>query len=124
MYVKSYNQTHEKGEGQGNNELGYDYSETDSPGYIYIVNGEKQNNDGYYTNNNILDYENYNSMYCGKNGTKTGYWWLASPSARRSDYMCGEDGILTSLRVNTYKYYDGVDPLVSLKSSFIPEIGD
>ena len=30
---------------------------------------------------NTLDCKGYNSMYAGENGSKTGYWWLASPSS-------------------------------------------
>ena len=80
MYVKSYNQTH------GDDALGCQYQTNDAPGYIYKVNNTIQNG-GWYTNDDTLDYSmTYKSMYCGQNGnkTKTGYWWLASPSVYES----------------------------------------
>ena len=78
MYVKSYNQTH------GDDALGCQYQTNDAPGYIYKVNNTIQNG-GWYTNDDTLDYSmTYKSMYCGQNGNKTGYWWLASPSVYES----------------------------------------
>ena len=112
MYVASYNQVSHS---IGNYTLGATYRETSSPGYIYTVNGTQQNN-GYYTNNNTLDYTGYNSMYCGKNGSKEGYWWLASPSALGSSSVCSEGGYGTYLYYNTYSTTIGACPLVSLKS--------
>ena len=116
MYVKSYNQTH------GDDALGCQYQTNDVPGYIYKVNNTIQNG-GWYTNNDTLDYSmTYKSMYCGQNGKKTGAWWLASPSARDSSNVCvvsgGNANLCHSISSNDY----GVSPLVSLKSSFIPEI--
>ena len=116
MYVKSYNQTH------GDDALGCQYQTNNVPGYIYKVNGTIQNY-GWYTNSNTLDYSmTYKSMYCGQNGNKTGYWWLASPSARDSSLVCGVYGGNAGLSGNYYSNYYGVSPLVSLKSSFIPEV--
>ena len=116
MYVKSYNQTH------GDDALGCQYQTNDVPGYIYKVNNTIQNG-GWYTNNDTLDYSmTYKSMYCGQNGKKTGAWWLASPSARDSSNVCvvsgGNANLCHSISSNDY----GVSPLVSLKSSFIPEV--
>ena len=117
MYVKSYNQTH------GDDALGCQYQTNDVPGYIYKVNNTIQN-DGWYTNSNILDYSmTYKSMYCGQKGNKTGDWWLASPSARNSIDVCdvsGNGG--AGLNYGGYGNGYGVSPIVSLKSSFIPEI--
>ena len=116
MYVKSYNQTH------GDDALGCQYQTNNVPGYIYKVNNTIQNS-GWYTNNDTLDYSmTYKSMYCGQNGNKTGYWWLASPSANYSYYVCGVNGFDANL--GNGRYYDDyrVSPLVSLKSSFIPEV--
>ena len=118
MYVKSYNQTH------GDNALGCQYQTNDAPGYGYKVNGTIQNS-GWYTNSDTLDYSmTYKSMYCGQNGnkTKTGYWWLASPSAYGSSNVCSVNGDIAGLNLNSYYYDCGVSPLVSLKSSFIPEV--
>lgn len=116
MYVKSYNQTH------GDDALGCQYQTNDVPGYGYKVNGTIQNS-GWYTNKDTLDYSmTYKSMYCGQKGNKTGYWWLASPSAHYSDAVCYVDGNLANLNNSSYDNSIGVSPLVSLKSSFIPEV--
>lgn len=116
MYVKSYNQTH------GDDALGCQYQTNDVPGYIYKVNNTIQNG-GWYTNNDTLDYSmTYKSMYCGQNGNKTGYWWLASPSAYISSRVCSVDGFRARLDSYRYSGIYGVSPLVSLKSSFIPEV--
>ena len=116
MYVKSYNQTH------GDDALGCQYQTNDVPGYIYKVNNTIQNG-GWYTNNDTLDYSmTYKSMYCGQNGNKTGYWWLASPSAGISSYVCFVRGYNARLDFGYYGNLGGVSPLVSLKSSFIPEV--
>ena len=116
MYVKSYNQTH------GDDALGCQYQTNDVPGYGYKVNGTIQNS-GWYTNNDTLDYSmTYKSMYCGQNGNKTGNWWLASPSASYSGGVCIVGGYDAGLSNNDCDIYFGVSPLVSLKSSFIPEV--
>ena len=116
MYVKSYNQTH------GDDALGCQYQTNTVPGYIYKVKDTIQNS-GWYTNDNTLDYSmTYKSMYCGQNGNKTGAWWLASPSARASKGVCGVTGNSARLDCGYYGSGRGVSPLVSLKSSFIPEV--
>ena len=116
MYVKSYNQTH------GDDALGCQYQTNDVPGYIYKVNNTIQNG-GWATNENTLDYSmTYKSMYCGKNGNNTGYWWLASPSAADPSDVCYVSGSSATLSNANYSNTGGVSPLVSLKSSFIPEV--
>ena len=116
MYVKSYNQTH------GDDALGCQYQTNTVPGYIYKVKDTIQNS-GWYTNDNTLDYSmTYKSMYCGQNGKRTGSWWLASPSARSSSRVCDVGGSNARLYGSDYYYNDVVSPLVSLKSSFIPEV--
>ena len=89
MHVASYNQVpHTQ---IGNYTLGATYRETSVPGYIYTLNGVQStiSKDDYYTGDNSLDYTGYNSMYCGKNGSKGSYnWWLASPSSDNSNYVC------------------------------------
>ena len=117
MYVKSYNQTH------GDDALGCQYQTNNVPGYIYKVKDTIQNS-GWYTNSNTLDYSmTYKSMYCGQNGKKTGSWWLASPSAYGSDRVCYVDGYSAYLICCPYSGGScGVSQLVSLKSSFIPEV--
>ena len=122
MYVASYNQVSHT---TGNYKLGATYRATDYPGYIYTLNGKQSNisNSDYWTGNNTLDYAGYNSMYCGKNGsTGSYYWWLASPSAGGSDYVCAVSGYYAFLSTNHYSSTYGVCPLVSLKSSFQLEI--
>ena len=117
MYVKSYNQTH------GDDALGCQYQTNNVPGYIYKVKDTIQNS-GWYTNSNTLDYSmTYKSMYCGQKGNKSGYWWLASPSAYGSDRVCYVDGYSAYLICCPYSGGScGVSQLVSLKSSFIPEV--
>ena len=116
MYVKSYNQTH------GDDALGCQYQTNYVPGYIYKVNNTIQN-DGWNTNSNTLDYSmKYKSMYCGQNGENTGTWWLASPSANGSGGVCFVYGHYAGLSSDGYSNDFGVSPLVSLKSSFIPEV--
>ena len=116
MYVKSYNQTH------GDDALGCQYQTNNVPGYIYKVNDTIQN-DGWSTNSDTIDYSmTYKSMYCGQDGNKTGYWWLASPSAYGSNHVCFAHGYSATLSYYTYGGGSGVSPLVSLKSSFIPEV--
>ena len=116
MYVKSYNQTH------GDNALGCQYQTNNAPGYGYKVKGTIQNS-GWYTNSNTLDYSmTYKSMYCGQNGENTGTWWLASPSANGSGGVCFVYGHYAGLSSDGYSHDFGVSPLVSLKSSFIPEV--
>ena len=104
--------------------LGATYRATSAPGYIYTLNGAQStiSNDDYWTGNNSLNYTRYNSMYCGQNGNKTGFWWLASPSASYSRHVCGVNGGNADLNYNGSYTSSGVSPLVSLKSSFIPEV--
>ena len=122
MYVASYNQVSHT---TGNYKLEATYRETREPGYIYTLNGKQStiSNDDYWTGNNTLDYTGYNSMYCGRNGSTGNYWWwLASPSADDSNYVCFVYGGSAYLGSDSYSYAYGVCPLVSLKSSFQLEI--
>ena len=113
MYVASYNQVSHT---IGNNILGATYRETNAPGYIYTVNGTQQNS-GYFTNENTLDYMGYNNMYCGLNNSKGQYlWWLASPSVSNNQRVCYVYGYNARLDYNLYYYTYNVCPLVSLKS--------
>ena len=124
MYVKSYNQAYNGITDSNVYTLGATYRATSAPGYIYTLNGAQStiSNDDYWTGNDSLNYTRYNSMYCGQNGKKTGFWWLASPSASYSRHVCGVNGDDAGLgdRYSNGSY--GVSPLVSLKSSFIPEV--
>ena len=109
MYVASYNDVpHTE---VGNNTLGLKYS---SPGYKYTVNGELQNS-GWSTDYDTLDYKRYNSMYAGKNGNKSGYWWLASPSSSGDNAGCFVSDSTAELTCGSCGFMSGVGPLVSLK---------
>ena len=112
MYVASYNQVSHS---IGNYTLGATYRAANYPGYIYTVNGTQQNN-GYYTNNDTLDYTGYNSIYAGQNGSKTGWWWLASPLDNGSHTVCLVGGSIAYLAGGDSDYGYQVCPLVSLKS--------
>ena len=122
MYVASYNQVSHS---IGNYKLGVAYREKDDPGYIYTLNGKQSAISGsdYWTGDNTLDYTGYNSMYCGRNGSKGDYrWWLASPSAGNSYYVCGVSGSSAALSNGNYRNADGVCPLVALKPGIGVEI--
>ena len=125
MYVKSYNQAYD-GIITENTKypIGAVYRATSVPGYIYTLNGAQStiSNSDYWTGNDSLDYTRYNSMYCGKAGSKTGVWWLASPSAYYSNYVCSVGGNYAYLRYYDYSYSLAVAPLVSLRSNFIPQV--
>ena len=122
MYVESYNQVSHNQE--GNNTLGATYRDTSAPGYIYTLNGKQSNisNSDYSTGTDSLDYKGYNSMYAGKNGTKSGYWWLASPSSHTSSRVCYVFGYDATLNNNYFSNTLGAGPLVSLKSGIQVEI--
>ena len=126
MYVKSYNQAYNGITGDNIYTLGAEYRATYYPGYIYTLNGAQStiSNDDYQTGADTLDYSNrYNNMYCGKNGSKGSYhWWLASPSANYSGYVCYVRNYNADLYYNAYNNSSGLCPLVSLKSDFQPQI--
>ena len=124
MYVKSYNQAYNGITDSNVYNLGATYRATSAPGYIYTLNGAQStiSNNDYWTGNDSLNYTRYNSMYCGQNGNKTGYWWLASPSAYGSSVVCFVHGNNAYLGYSLFNHDFGVSPLVSLKSSFIPEV--
>ncbi|MCI8273804.1 MAG: hypothetical protein HFJ55_06990, partial [Clostridia bacterium] len=120
MYCDSYNSVPHPG--VTNYTLGAKYRETSAPGYIYTVNGGSPSATGgndYYTGTDTVDYKNYGSMYCGKDGAKGGYyWWLASPSSNGSYSVCSVYGSNANLYSNYYNSPYGVSPLVSLRSDF------
>ena len=113
MYCDSYNSVNHT---TGNNKLTCQYQTINFPGYGYLVNGTAQNS-GFYNADNTVDYTDYNSMYCGYNKAKGNYWWwLASPSADDSNYVCVVSGSNASLYGSGGSNTDGVCPLVSLQS--------
>lgn len=123
MYVKSYNKAYEGITDITNKyTLGANYRATSTPGYIYTLNGTKStiSNNDYWTGTNSLDYTKYNSMYC-KNGP-TYFLALASPSAGDSRCVCTVYNYNFDLRNNYYNGNFRISPLISLKSSFIPEV--
>ena len=113
MYIDSYNQW-----GKGTYKLGYGYQTTNTPGYVYKVNGTMQNN-GFGTDTGTLDSSSYTSdtgarkMYVNDNA---GFWWLASPSAGGSNLVCGVGGSPRGLSSSLYRNTFGVRPLVCLNS--------
>jgi hypothetical protein len=122
MYVASYNQIpHTQ---IGNYILGATYRATNAPGYIYTLNGKQSttSNSDYYTGDTTIDYKGYNSMYAGQNGTKSGDWWLASPSSHTSSRVCYVFGYDATLNNNYFSNTLGAGPLVSLKSGIQVEI--
>ena len=121
MYVESYNQVPHT---IGNYTLGAAYRETNVPGYIYTVNGVQStiSRDDYSTGDDTLDYKGYNSMYAVQNGSKSGDWWLASPSSNYSGYVCYVNSGNAGLYASYYSNSIGVAPLVSLKSGIQVEI--
>ncbi|MCI8273799.1 MAG: hypothetical protein HFJ55_06965 [Clostridia bacterium] len=93
MYCDSYNSVPHPG--VTNYTLGAKYRATSHPGYIYTVNGSMStiSNDDYYTGARTVDYKNYGSMYCGKDGDNGNYnWYLASPSSFGNGSMCYVNG--------------------------------
>ena len=116
MYVASYNDVpHTQA---GNYTLGATYREANVPGYIYTLNGAPStiSNSDYNTGTDSLDYKGYNSMYAREYGSKTGYWWLASPSSYGSDLVCYVIGRSACLGGHYYVNTLPACPLVSLKS--------
>lgn len=132
MYVKSYNQVEAYKNAKAEAAkfvLGTDYKTSSNAGYIYKINNKQStiSNDDVYTGTDSIDYSStYNSMYCGKTtngtGSKTGYWWLASPSAGSSNGVCHVHGYHAKLFNDDYSSDDGLCPIVSLKSSFTVQI--
>lgn len=121
MYVKSYNQAYNGITDSNVYTLGATYRATSVPGYIYTLNGAQSTSD-YRTEDDSLNYTRYNSMYCGQNGKKTEVWCLASPSASGSYDVCIVGGYRAGLGSCGPDPELWASPLVSLKSSFIPEV--
>ena len=113
MYVKSFNQY------TSTTNLSVEYSETRYPGYIYKVDGEKQN-DGYQTNEGtIFISEDLSSIY------ESGYWWLSSPNSAREYTVCyvyvNRSAYLTTNGFSADSLISSgckENPLISLKSNF------
>ena len=85
------------------------YQETNTPGYIYKVNGTAQNL-GWDTNNKtIVGNDIYGAAYTNKRSNNSTYpfsgcyWWLASPSAYNSNFVCSVYGYYSYL----YRYNSG-----------------
>ena len=89
------------------------YQETNTPGYIYEVNGTAQNS-GWYTNNKtIVGNDIYGAAYTYKRSNNSTYpfsscwWWLASPSSIGSNYVCYVSGSRSNLDGNSSRDYGG-----------------
>ena len=85
------------------------YQETNTPGYIYSVNGTAQNS-GYSTfSKTIVGNDIYGAAKTNKRSDNSTYpfsscwWWLASPSADHSDFVCAVSGNFSYL--NNYNSY-------------------
>ena len=122
MYCDSYNQvTHTSG-ATGTDALTASYQSTNVPGYIYTVNGTKQNS-GWYTNSDTVDLSGYHGMYlCNQSAKGNYWWWLASPSAYGADGVCDVLGNNANLNDDDVSCTLGVCPAVSLKSGVRLEI--
>ena len=121
MFVESYNQvSHTE---QTNYKLGAIYR-NETPGYIYTLNGEQSSisNSGTWTGDNTIDYQKYNSMYAGKDGTKVGYCWLASASSHGTDYMNTINGNYGDLDSHIYSNANSISIVISLKTGITVEI--
>ena len=98
-----------------------EYQATNTPGYIYKVNGTAQNS-GWYTNTDtIFGNDIYGAAH--KNGNTSSsnafymnsYWWLASPSSRTSDCVCIVNGNISYLYyLNSRDYYSRVSLFASV----------
>ena len=84
-----------------------EYQETNTPGYIYLVNGTAQNS-GWYTNNKtIVGNDIYGAAYTNSRSDNSTYpfsncyWWLASPSASSSYDVCSVIGDISGLYYNS-----------------------
>lgn len=123
MYVKSYNQAYNGITDSNVYTLGVRVKTIVAPGYLYTLDGAQStiSKNDCFTGSNSLNYTRCNSMYCGKDGT---YWWLSSPCGNISDTrsVCCVDGAHVALNGALCGTSLGVSPLVSLKSSFIPEV--
>ena len=89
------------------------YQATNTPGYIYRVNGTAQNS-GWYTNNKtIVGNDIYGAAYTYKRSNNSTYpfsscwWWLASPSSIGSNYVCYVSGSRSNLDGNSSRDYGG-----------------
>ena len=122
MYCDSYNQvTHTSG-ATGTDALTASYQSTNVPGYIYTVNGTKQNG-GWATNLDTVDLSGYHGMYlCNQSAKGNRYWWLASPSVGYADLVCYVSGGGANLNYGNVSEPSEVCPAVSLKSGVQLEI--
>ena len=107
QWCKAYN----KQSAASNSKITCAYQETNTPGYIYKVNGTAQNS-GWYTNNKtIVGNDIYGAAYTynrSNNSTypfSSCYWWLASPSSYISISVCAVGGGNSDLYYDLSNYY-------------------
>ena len=97
------------------------YQATNTPGYIYLVNGTAQNS-GWYTNDKtIVGNDIYGAAYTNIRSNNSTYpfsscwWWLASPSSNYSGSVCNVNGYYSILDFsNSFNYYRGFSLLASV----------
>ena len=115
QWCKAYNKQ------SGSSKITCAYQETNTPGYIYKVNGTAQNS-GWYTNNKtIVGNDIYGAAYANNRSNNSTYpfsscwWWLASPSSSRSYAVCSVDGNYSYLDAgDSYDYRDRFSLLASV----------
>ena len=105
QWCKAYN----KQSAASSSKITCEYQATSTPGYIYKVNGTAQNY-GYCTNKDtIFGNDIYGAAH--KNGNTSSsnpfnqYWWLASPSSTRDDFVCSVYGDNSDLHYSYPNYY-------------------
>lgn len=136
MYCNSYNSVNHTANGDvtENYTLNYEYSTSNTPGYILKMNGKYPSvinstgsESGFWTTENSIDYANYNSMYCGEKSGKSSqstpyYWWIASPSSYSVDNMIHVDSVNAKLNTEKDDTAYSVCPVVSIKKGTELEI--
>ena len=89
-----------------------EYQETNTPGYIYLVNGTAQNSGWYTKNKTIVGNDIYGAAYTYNRSNNSTYpfsscwWWLASPSSNNSNNVCNVNGNNSNLNNNNSNNYN------------------
>ena len=111
QWCKAYNKQAEV-QNDPTKQITCEYQETNTPGYIYKVNGTAQNS-GWFTNDEtIVGNDIYGAAYTNNRSNNSTYpfsscyWWLASPSAYYIGNVCYVRGYDSFLNGN-YSYAYG-----------------
>ena len=105
QWCKAYN----KQTAASSSKITCEYQATNTPGYIYKVNGTAQHS-GWYTNiDTIFGNDIYGAAYTNGNTSSSNpfysWWWLASPSSRNSGNVCNVNGLNSNLNIsNSYRF--------------------